>query len=694
MLGVVGTSIRKKLMLVLLVTNFSVLFLATTGFVVSDWYSSKAENYEQLRSQAGIVGSNSLAALMFNDVKSATRTLTTLDGEANIIAAVLYDAENTYFTSFQRNDYKPPYLPPKQGQGLLNGAQYVILPILLDEEPIGSILLVSEQANWRERQYQRLLVVFGLFFIALLVVVLMSSRLQNGVTKPIIKLANTAQRITQTKDFSLRAQKLSKDEIGSLVDDFNEMLNQIQSRDSELLEARQSLEEKVEERTSELYELTRRLEHQAEHDALTDLFNRDAFDRGLKSAINYASRHHRQQAVFFLDLDRFKTINDTLGHGVGDKLLIEVARRLTLSLRGSDILARLGGDEFAVLLFDTSPEKAAEVAVKLIAVIHEPMKIEGFNLQVSTSLGISVYPNDGDSAEAILKNADTAMYASKEAGRNRFSFYETQMNARAERRLLLENKMRDAVNQNLFRLVYQPKWDVMTKKLIGVEALIRWDDPHEGAISPAEFIPLAEDCGLIGEIDNWVLMTACKELKKLFAGNSPSILLSVNFSAAHLIRKDICEGVESVLNCTGYPGNRLELEITETVVTSEIAHLNTQLHAIRELGVEISIDDFGVAYSSLSRLKQLPLNTLKIDRSFIRDIGNDKDDEVIVRTIIDMAHNLNLKVVAEGVETEEQYQFIREHHCDVVQGFYFGRPMSIAEIGKLVHHKEHNSVLV
>lgn len=684
MIRVDGRPLRKKLMLLLLVVSCTVLSLATLGFAISDWVSSREEVFDRMRSQAAIIGNNSVAALTFYDVSAATRTLSTLKSEDDIVGAVLFDKDNQLFSSYQRQGIALPQSPPSSEKGSLDSAFYVLFPIQLDGEVIGNILILSELGNWQQQQIQRMTIVLGLFLFSLIVAVLLSSAAQKMVTRPILKLANTARRVTETRNYELRAEKVSEDEIGSLADDFNEMLNQIQLRDNELQHVQAQLEDKVKERTSELLELTKQLEHQAFHDSLTGLANRATFDNDLQSSISYARRYDHQVAVMFLDLDRFKGINDTLGHGVGDKLLVEMSKRLSDCLRSSDTLARLGGDEFAVLMLNTSPNAAADVAAKLTNAINQSVQVEGYNLLVTTSIGISIYPDDGDSAAVILKNADTAMYSSKDAGRNQFCFYANEMNARTERRLLLENKLRKAITEKSFEVYYQPKWKTDSKQMVGVEALIRWFDEDEGFISPGEFIPLAEDCGLIGTIDDWVSKTACREILSLFDGKQPELSLSVNFSPAHFIRSDVYKRISDTLNETGFPGQCLELEITETLVAAETDRLSEHLNNIRALGVEISIDDFGIAYSSLSRLRELPLNTLKIDQSFIRDIGDDTDDEVIVRTIIDMAHNLNLKVVAEGVETEQQYQFVKRHNCDLVQGFLFSKPIPLNELSLLL----------
>ncbi|MYM63204.1 bifunctional diguanylate cyclase/phosphodiesterase [Pseudomaricurvus sp. HS19] len=681
-------SIRKTLQLVILVASSSALLMATIGFSVNDWYASRAQLFEQLRSEASIIANNSLAALTFEDQDAARRTLASLVSERNIIAAALYRDDGTRFASFEKQTGFLPDSTFEQGQGEYGELLFLQLPIVLGEETLGAILLLADHSDWQKRQVVRLLTAFGLFVLSLMLAMLISSRLQRLVTQPLFVLTDTARRITQSRDYSVRAEVLSGDEIGRLASDFNEMLDQIQLRDEELRRAQEQLEDKVAERTLELQDLARRLEHQAYHDSLTGLANRITFDNRLRDGISQARRFGGQLSVMFLDLDRFKVINDTLGHGTGDRLLVEVARRLKNCLRETDTLARLGGDEFAVLLVDVDPGHTGDVANKLLHTVRQPMEINGHSLQLTSSIGISVYPGDGDTAAAILKNADTAMYRSKDRGRNRLTFFAPDMNERVERRLVLENKLRRAIHESRFSLAYQAKWSCKDSQLVGVEVLVRWVDEEEGNISPEEFIPLAEDCGLIVDIDLWVLENACRDMLKLHRQGFADLQLSVNFSPLHFAHHDAYMDVANILVKTGFPGHKLELEITEGLIGPDAEDVCGQLRAINDLGVEISIDDFGTAYSSLSRLKQLPLHTLKIDRAFIRDLGRDSDDETLVKTIITMGHNLNLKIVAEGIETQQQHDFVVSHGCDAVQGHLFSKAVSFAELQQLAQRAE------
>ncbi|MGJ0484149.1 MAG: putative bifunctional diguanylate cyclase/phosphodiesterase [Methylomicrobium sp.] len=688
------TSIRKKLMRLLLLTSSCALLLSALGFAVNDLLSVRHAMFDRLRTQADIIGFNTISALTFSDPEAALKTLESLKQEADIVGAALFSNQGRLFVHYTRRTESVPPNIPDQDSGIINGNLFVVSPIVFDDERIGSIMLISDLSAWKHRQLRELVIGVSVFSLSLLAAILLSSRLQRLVSEPILKLAGTARRVSESQDYSLRAEKLSADEIGALVDDFNGMLSQIQLRDLELQQARNELEEKVRARTQELTELTRQLEHQAYHDILTGLSNRVTFDDRLRLATSQAKRDGSRIAAMFLDLDRFKIINDTLGHAVGDKLLVQVAQRLKACLRNSDTLARLGGDEFAVLLPQTRQQiDAAEVAMKITAAIAEPIQVDGYSLHVTTSIGISLFPEDGSRAETIVKNADTAMYRSKDRGGNQFTFFSADMNARAERRLALETKLRQAIREGALSIHYQPRCDTVSLKTVGFEALVRWHDDEEGPIAPTEFIPLAEECGLIASIDEWVLETACREMLPWCVEGDRDIRLAVNLSPAQFIREDLHLVIAGILQRTGFPGTKLELEITESLFGPGNANARKILELVRELGIEVSIDDFGTAYSSLSRLKQLPLHTLKIDQSFVRDLGQDPDDETLVRTIIAMAHNLNLKVVAEGVETKLQYDYVKHYGCDTVQGFLFGRPVPCDQIAQMLKNRNIDHLL-
>ncbi|QFU74300.1 EAL domain-containing protein [Halioglobus maricola] len=676
-------SIRKKLILVMLLVSGSVLVLASLAFSISDWMTSRGHLNEKLRAEAGIISRNVVSSLAFSDPASAGETLASLGIERELVFAVLYDEQGEVFASFANADAEY-MVPSARDLQIPDGVLSVTEPVLLDGRTIGTVVLVSEMKIWQQQQLRKGLLALLVYAVGLLVSLLLASRLHRLVTRPIMELAATAKKITATRDYSLRAAQQSEDETGSLVSSFNEMLGEIQARDNQLLEIREKLEQKVEERTAELRRLADEYAHQASHDALTGLANRITFEDRLQMALLNAERYKHSAAVLFLDLDRFKTINDTLGHSIGDQLLRRVGENLAECIRESDTLARLGGDEFALLLPQAEPDSLSDVAEKVIAAVNTPVVIDGHGLQVNTSVGISQFPEDGCTTGEIIKNADTAMYASKALGGNRFAFYSSAMNQRAERRLALEVKLRQAWSDGRFHVHYQPKFDVASLEMVGLEALVRLHDEEEGDIPASEFVPLAEEVGMIKKIDLWVIEKACDEVLSCGGGEVPIKQLSVNISPGHFVGDELYDELASILERTGFPGDYLELEITESVIGTQSTDIHQQLQRIRSLGIEIAIDDFGKDYSSLSRLKQLPLNTLKIDRSFISDVCETQDNATIVSTIILMAHNLNLKVVAEGVETPSQYAFIKQHNCHSFQGYLYAKPMAIEGIVALV----------
>jgi diguanylate cyclase (GGDEF)-like protein/PAS domain S-box-containing protein len=431
-----------------------------------------------------------------------------------------------------------------------------------------------------------------------------------------------------------------------------------------------------------LYEA--RIQHQATHDALTGLPNRNLLYDRLRQAILAADRTGEIVAVAFMDLDQFKFINDSLGHQIGDELLKIVGARIQSRVRAGDTVSRQGGDEFVIVLgAQKHCQSVADTFQRMLAAIAEPWRVNGLELQVTCSIGISVYPNDGLDAETLLRHADIAMYKAKELGRNNIQYFAAEMNLHATDRLEVLNSLRHAVANDEFVLHYQPKVRLDTGMLIGAEALLRWHSETRGIISPEYFIPLAEESGLIMEIGEWVLRTACLQSVKWQRAGYPPISISVNLSPGQLIRGDIVNLVAEVLASTGLDPGYLELEITETVVMRDVDKSLTTLAKLKELGIKISIDDFGTGYSSLNYLKRFPIDTLKIDRSFVNDIATDQDDAAIVKAVISLAHILNLTVVAEGVETEEQRCFLLKNGCDAAQGYWFGKPVPHKEFARI-----------
>jgi diguanylate cyclase (GGDEF)-like protein len=428
-----------------------------------------------------------------------------------------------------------------------------------------------------------------------------------------------------------------------------------------------------------------RVEYLAYHDGLTGLPNRSMFSKVLNQSINEAQRYERKLAVAFLDLDRFKQINDTLGHEAGDQLLKEVAVRLKGCVRSSDTVARLGGDEFVVLLPELEDEKyAAIVAQKILAAVARPFGLMGQEFRVTASIGICSYPQDGLDEQTLTKNADIAMYQAKAEGKNNFQFYSKKLNANSLERLTLESSLRHALERNEFRLHYQAKRDIASGRITGMEALLRWEHPDLGIVAPMQFIPIAEETGLIVPIGKWVLKTVCLQSISWQRQGLPALSIAVNMTARQFLDEQLLADVASLLTETGMDPHLLEIELNEGLLIHNVEKTMRILTGLRGLGVKIAVDDFGTGYSSLATLQRFPLDTIKIDRSLMRDVFGTADDTGLADAIIAMGKSLSLTVVAQGVETKEQAEHLRLHACDELQGFYFKRPLPVDEFTQLL----------
>jgi len=433
----------------------------------------------------------------------------------------------------------------------------------------------------------------------------------------------------------------------------------------------------------------RRIEYLAYHDSLTGLPNRAFFSRLLGQEMQRAQRYQQSLALLFLDLDRFKLINDSLGHEAGDELLREIAKRLAASVRDSDIVARLGGDEFVVLLPEVQAKiQVAAVADKILTKVAKPFLLANQEFRITVSIGISLFPGDGDDEETLTKHADFAMYSAKERGKNNFQFYSEKLNNDSLGRLTMESGLRHALERNEFCLFYQAKRSVSSGRITGMEALLRWQHPDAGLIAPMQFIPLAEETGLIVPIGRWVLKTACAQHVAWQQQGCAPLSMAVNLSARQFLDESLFNDIKSVLQETGMDPQFLELEITESMLMHDVGKNLQVLSGLKEIGVTIAIDDFGTGYSSLSKLKEFSLDTIKIDGSFIHDIDRSEESRSLTQAVITMGMSLGLTVIAEGVETEAQAAFLREQCCDQYQGFYINRPMPADQFVKLISKQE------
>jgi diguanylate cyclase (GGDEF)-like protein/PAS domain S-box-containing protein len=827
-------SIKRKMTAVIMLTSSAALLLACAAFVAYDLLAFRRVMTQELQVLAQVVGNRSTASLAFDDPGSAGEALAALAARRSILMACIYDKAGRPFACYTRPDARGLEVPPApvgEGPRIEGGRLHVAQRILLDGTEIGTLRIESDLSDLRARAVRYAGIVGLVLLISSLTAFLVSERLQRPVSGPILALAETASRVSAGRDYALRAEKQGEDEVGLLIDAFNEMLGQVQLRDEALLRAKEGAEaaavearrlaeatsvanlqlarEVAERRRAEealreseqrfrqlaenidavfwmleadsgsliyvspayervwgrslrsLHEQPMRffetlhredqgrvteaaerlaegvfdeeyrilrpdgsqrwvrtrafpvrridgsvyriagitqdvtdrkkaeetIRHRAYHDELTGLPNRLLFAERFAQIVEHLRRSDETIALLFLDLDRFKTINDTLGHALGDRLLKAVAERLRLSLRGGDTVARFGGDEFIVLATGIEGgHDAAHLSEKILQLMRPPYRLGVHELRITTSVGIAVYPDDGTEIETLIKNADTALYRAKERGRNCFQLYSPAMNARALEQLALENDLRRALEQMEFTLHYQPEVDLRSGRIVGAEALVRWQRPGREPLLPQQFIPLAEDVGLIGALGEWVLRTACDQSRQWNAAGLP-LRVAVNLSPREFEHKDVTRGIARALAQAGLDPAGLELELTESTVMRDAESAVRTLRDLKAMGVQIAIDDFGTGHSSLSYLKRFPVDALKIDQAFVRDLATDPEDAAIVKAVISLAHSLEIQVIAEGVETEQQLEFLRAAGCDVVQGFLLGPPAPPEAIADLVRNR-------
>jgi diguanylate cyclase (GGDEF)-like protein/PAS domain S-box-containing protein len=800
-----NSSIRIKLLLVMALNSSFALLLAGVSFLGYEAFQYRNAATRELTTLADIVSASSTAALSFADERAANETLTSLRGDRRIVGAAVYDRHDRLLATYQSAQTQTipvPVMPRLNGVYFESGDLLIFHPIIFQGERIGTVYLRSDM----NEAYIRLIRYSGIVCIVLLaslgLALLLSSRIQGIISGPIAALASVARLISVDKNYSIRATKVASDEIGVLIDSFNEMLSQIELRERDRKSAEDALRESEERYalaahgandglwdwklgTNEIYfspRWTRMLgysdneiwsdpeewfsrihpadrdrvrsqlaahcqgstpefssEYRIRHkngpyiwmlsrgiavrdengiavriagsqtditegkvaDTLTELPNRLYFLDKLESAIE-ANGNPRSNpfAVLFLDLDRFKVVNDSLGHAAGDQLLVGVAQRLRSSVRGqglsgrfagsSSTVARLGGDEFAILVEGIrDQDEAIVVAERILKHLGSAFHLEGRQVFATASIGIAMN-SSGDTPEDLLRNADTAMYYAKSHGRARFEVFNQGLRERAVARMEIEADLKKGIDNNEFVLHYQPKVSLADQQITGFEALVRWNHPRRGLLYPCEFVPVAEETGLIVPLGRWVLHEACRQMAtwhKTITHDSP-LSVSVNISFKQLAEASLPDEVDSILAETGLDPKSLKLEMTESSIMENPKMAIATLRRFKELNIGLEIDDFGTGYSSLSYLRQLPFDTVKIDHSFVKELGTPDDTSEIIRTILHLAQSLGMDVVAEGVETKEQLARLTALGCSSGQGYYFSKPLDAERAQRLLRDKD------
>ena len=662
------TSFRGKQRLVIMLACSIVLVTTMLCFLAFSYFSFNHESHERLVALGDIVGADIGAALAFGDYQAITNSLASIKSDPSVkqlfvlnergqVSAYYHQKQEVVSDAVQqqrlrtlRFEISRPYV--------VDLSPGVERPVTRDDVRLGAIIVEQDESIIIRQLTATAGISATILLFALGLSYLLADRFQRIITDPVTAMATTMQEVSSTKNYSKRVPASNTDEMNLLAERFNEMLTEIEQRDEDLLERQDQLH------------------HMANFDALTGLPNRILFHDRLEQALHLAARSGEKLAVLFIDLDYFKVINDTHGHRTGDLLLLETAARLVAGTRASDTLARLGGDEFTVFLQDIkTAEKALLVARNHIESLYHPYEIEDKRLYVSASIGVALYPEHGATAETLIKNADSAMYLVKETGKNSVELFTQSLHVNLAEQLGLSNDLHRALEQGEFELYYQPRINLERNSWASVEALIRWNHPERGLVPPDKFIALAEQNGMILPLGEWALREACRQLQQWHGQGFHLPRVSVNVSPLQLQRQDLCGIVRDALTSNNLSTQSLELEIVESALVDKAGPAIRILKKLQASGIKISIDDFGTGYSSLSYLRSLPVDTLKIDRSFLIHAHESAEDRQILAAIIAMAHSLGLEVVTEGVELAEQEQILKDHNCQEAQGYYFARPM-------------------
>jgi len=711
---------RKLLVMSLLLSSFSITSLSTT-FLVNEFISYRDYISTDIRVQTQIIAKNIASPLIFQDHRSAREILEGLKSSQRIQAVAIFSADHKLFTVYQNIDSNQPNLLNEFGQLQQKGADHRLLyqslhktalhqsllnaypvleePIIVDGQLVGAVIVQSDLLAMFEHIRFLALLVFVVALLTMVMAIILGMQFQRIITAPIDTLLGAMQQVSLNQDYAHRIPETGNDELGQLMHGFNQMLTEIEIRDQSL------------------YERQQQLDQLAHYDSLTGLANRAMLMDRLHQALHQAKRYHQKLAILFIDLDGFKEINDTLGHKAGDELLKQVAARLNSIVRGSDTIARLGGDEFTICLHNvSSAESACIVARKVVELYAEPFTLEGTACKITGSVGVALYPHDAETVETLLKAADTAMYQAKQHGKNNFRLYSTDMQMQIYEKNALQQQLAKAIERNEFFLEYQPIVTTAEKRIVGVEALLRWSHPELGILQPKAFLHVTEGTDMIHKIGAWVLHEACRQCVNWHTNGHTGLQVSVNLSTAQFKRPDLAARVFSILKKTGLAPDKLQFDLNESIIqltcdealeqiaytlTDQQTELNCPfgtdrscalhpLYAFKKAGVRLALDNFGTGYSSLGYLNHLPIDTIKISPRFTSCDAGSKSESLLA-AIIAMADSLGLVSIAEGVENEQQFQLLKRMHCSRVQGYLTGRPLSAEHFGRLLDEQDQAS---
>lgn len=653
-----GNSLTYKMTVTVLLASGMALGTLTAALLIFDSVSSRALLHSRLSTLADVIGQNSAATLLFNDPRAAEQILEALRADPTLVSACLYDVSGQLFAQYARQPEEQScpaalsqFSPPD------HAISRVVRPVVRNDESAGTLIMSSDLHDLKQRWRHLLLIAGCLALLSLTVGGIAGSVMQRRISQPIFDLAQAMEAVTTEQDFSARVIPAGSDEIEQLGMGFNCMLCELEHREAEKKKAEA------------------KLQHQALNDELTGLPNRRLFADRITQILAMAKRAKQLVALIYIDLDGFKLVNDSLGHSIGDLLLIQVAGRLRTRVRQSDTLARLGGDEFSVVLANISVrEDAQRVAQNLLDVLSAPFQIREHEITIGASIGISIFPDNATEYAELLQQADSAMYAAKRDGKNRSMYFTPELGSLVRERLNLENQLRNAIARGEIHVHYQPEYDVASHRLLRFEALARWTHPTLGVISPGKFIPVAEESGLIVPLGAYIMERACLEAVKWQNIVPYPIQVAVNVSSVQFCRDSFVEEVVATLNSTGLKPDLLQIELTESVMLTGIARSAETMKRLKEIGVSLVIDDFGTGYSCLSYLPSLPFDALKVDRSFVHELNSRPEIMAMVRSLVGLAHNIGMRVIVEGVETPEQLDVIRKLGGNEVQGYLMGRP--------------------